>query len=121
MASPLPPKVKKATKRTNARGVVTASRSRSEMGTVIEEHQRSHEIEDTVECANPAYVGVNQGMTKNMGDFNSVKIGVHVSLPCLPDEDDIRRAYVKATKLVNEFMDEEYEAAVGDDDGRDDD
>jgi hypothetical protein len=51
-----------------------------------------------------------------MGDYNSVKLNVHVSLPCLPHDDDVRRAHVRASKLVNEFLDEEYEKAISDQD-----
>lgn len=104
-----PNSVKKRTKRSGGRGTVTTSRKTTGRDEVTE----TKDFADETECANPAYVGVTQGMTKNMGDYNSVKIGVHISIPCLPEDDDIRRAYARASKLASEFMDEEYEQAVG--------
>jgi hypothetical protein len=106
---PTPPKVRSRVQRATGRGTVTTSRQINRE----EEVSDTRDFEDEVNCPNPAYVSVSQGMTKNMGDYNSVKINVHVSLPCLPYDDDIRRAHVRASKLVNEFLDEEYEAAVG--------
>ena len=50
--------------------------------------------EDTIltrkfrEGEHPAYVKVGAGMTINLGDFNSLRIDVSVSLPCLPEEID---------------------------------
>lgn len=76
----------------------------------------SREFEEEVSTPDPAYVSVGGGLTKNMGDYNSVKISVSVTLPCDPDEDSVRECYEKTSKLVDEFLDDEYAAAIADDD-----
>jgi hypothetical protein len=34
----------------------------------------------------PAYVRVSQGMTKNMGNYESLRVDVAITLPCYPEE-----------------------------------
>ena len=111
-----PPKVRSKVQRATGRGTVTTSRQQNRGAERGEEVSDTRDFEDEVNCPNPAYVSVSQGLTKNMGDYNSVKLNVHVSLPCLPHDDDVRRAHVRASKLVNEFLDEEYEKAISDQD-----
>jgi hypothetical protein len=75
----------------------------------------SKEFTEKVDHPNPAYVGVDGGLTKNLGNFESARISVSVTMPCAPTEAAIRKAYDKASALVDEFMDLEYKKAVGDD------
>jgi len=103
-------KVRSRTVKSGGNGSVTTTRR----VTGAEEVSQTRNFQDQVNCPNPAYVGVNQNLTKNMGDYNSIKIGVHVSIPCLPDDDSIRDAYDRATELVGEFLDAEYDAAIAD-------
>lgn len=53
----------------------------------------------------PAFVRVSVGNTYNMGDFNSLRIDVSVTLPCLPSEVD--DAYNQASEFCAEKMREE--------------
>lgn len=103
-----PTKVRSRTKKTGGRGTITTSHQLKGRDDISE----TRDFEDEIDCPNPAYVSVNQGMTKNLGDYNSVKIAVHVSLPSLPYDDDIKRTYQRASNLVNEFLDEEYTKAI---------
>lgn len=54
-----------------------------------------------------ARVTVSSHMTKNLGNYESARIGVEVSLPCFPVEDEIVRAYDKAASLIVEILDEQ--------------
>lgn len=57
------------------------------------------------EGEHPAYVKVGAGMTIPLGQYESLRIDVSVSLPCLPSEID--DAYVTASDYVAEKLGEE--------------
>lgn len=61
----------------------------------------------------PAYVRVSASTTKNLGDFNSVKVSVDVSLPCYPEGTEIDRAYDICSAWVNQKIQDEVEYALG--------
>lgn len=61
---------------------------------------------------NPAVVGLKGGITKNMGDYNSVKVEVFASVPCDPTAESMRKAKGFLSEMVDEFMDEEYSKAI---------
>lgn len=65
------------------------------------------------ESTNPqatASVSVGVGLTKNLGNYESVKISISLTVPCLPTEDDIEETYTNAKNWVdtkvNEINDE---------------
>ena len=98
-----PTNIRARTRKSGGRGTVTTSRKVSGE----EDVEESHEVEAELNTVNPAYVGVTQGLTKNVGDYNSVKIGVSVSLPCNPNEDEKRLAYQPSTNFANTIIDED--------------
>lgn len=59
-----------------------------------------------------ARVTVNASYTKNLGNYESARIGVEVSLPCFPVEEEIVRAYDTSQKLMAEMLQEQV-AALG--------
>lgn len=59
------------------------------------------------EVAHPALVRVGVGTTINMENYESMRIDVHVTLPCHPD--DIEDTYLKASEFVGEKLREEEE------------
>lgn len=59
------------------------------------------------------YVNVDGGITKNMGDYNSVRVRVSISLPCYPEDTEIRRAYQHASTLIDELLPAELDKACG--------
>lgn len=74
----------------------------------------SNESKETTDSAyvelntpSPAYVKVSGGLTKNMGDYNSVRIDVAVTMPCLPTDQDVRSTYESVSKLVDELLSKE--------------
>jgi hypothetical protein len=56
-----------------------------------------------------ARVTVTSHITKNLGNYESAKLGVEVSLPCFPIEEEIVRAYDKAQTLVAEILIEQLD------------
>lgn len=59
------------------------------------------------------HVSVAGGVTRNMGDFNNVKVYVSVSLPCYPEDTEVRRAYMHASTLIDELLPSELDKAMG--------
>lgn len=55
--------------------------------------------------AEPAYVSVKNGFTKNMGNYESARVEVMVSFPCYPE--DIVDTYKDVKKIVNGIMGDE--------------
>jgi hypothetical protein len=56
------------------------------------------ELEFPGVCENPATVRVTAGITKNMGNYNSLKVEVAVSVPCHPTRVE------ETTALLKEFV-----------------
>lgn len=48
-----------------------------------------------------ANVGVSMGATKNLGNFNNMKVNVSLHLPCLNNPESIDEAYTKAISWVD--------------------
>lgn len=67
----------------------------------------------------PAFAGptgtvtVEGGITRNMGDFNSVRVRVAVTLPCYPEDSEIRRAYEHGSVMIDELLPMELDKAMG--------
>ena len=105
--------IRKRTRKRAARGSVQTSRTtRSNNG---EEVTKEDSKELTEEVADDVgYITVSGGLTKNLGDFNSCKVSVSVTLP-FTDEGDasVRKAYKRNTEMVDEFLDSEYKKAMG--------
>lgn len=52
----------------------------------------------------PATVVVSTQMTQNLGNYNSLKVGVSLSMPCLPDEVD--KTFEDVAQWVSQKIDE---------------
>lgn len=48
---------------------------------------------------NPAYLNISAGMTKNLGDFNSARVSISITYPCVPD--DIEESYEKLKNWID--------------------
>lgn len=62
---------------------------------------------------NPAYVGVNAAATINLGNYESMKIGISISRPCLPTDKAIKRMYRKVAKTVARLVKQEEDYIRG--------
>lgn len=60
-----------------------------------------------------AYVRVGGSVTKNLGDYNSAKVEVSVSLPCYPTPEEIDRTYREASLMVDGYVGRELDIATG--------
>ena len=64
-------------------------------------------------CDHPARVRVEGSITQNMGDFNSVRVGVMIEIPCIPTEEAIAETYDIASEWVDDKLSNELDIAVG--------
>lgn len=48
---------------------------------------------------NPAYLNISAGMTKNLGDFNSARVSISITYPCIPEE--IEESYDKLKNWID--------------------
>lgn len=108
---------RKRTRRASGRGSVVKQSTVLVEGETDETSSEISEDFDVPLSGNqePAYVSVTGGMTKNLGDYNSAKLSVTVTLPFdyTGEDSEVRDAYAKSSALVDEFLDEEYKKAVG--------
>lgn len=113
-------KRKRRRRQTTRTGSALASREKKVDGEVTEDAPRTSEHIDTPDPHDEVgTVAVGGSLTKNLGDFNSVKVSTVVTLPVGISEEDwpayreqVRLTKTRASELVEEFLDEEYEAAV---------
>lgn len=60
-----------------------------------------------------ARVRVEGSVTQNMGDYNSVRVGVVIERPCLNTDESIRACYDETSRLVDEMVQTELDIATG--------
>ena len=58
----------------------------------------------------PGRVTVSGQVVKNLGNFESARVGVEISLPCLPTEEEVVRVYGNLQALVGEMLEEQLNA-----------
>lgn len=73
--------------------------------------QETHEAGYFPPGVEPALVRVSAGSTINLGNFESMRIDVSVTLPCRVE--DIDDTYLQASEFVSEKMAEEEEVWMG--------
>lgn len=59
----------------------------------------------------PAYVRVNAGVTKNLGNYESLRVDVSLTVPCYVEE--IEKVQPRVAGLVADMLDKEVEEYVG--------
>lgn len=55
----------------------------------------------------PATITVSSGITLNLGNYESLRIDVGISLPCKPTKKDVEDTYTKALQFVEEKLAEQ--------------
>lgn len=100
---------------TTKRGSVTTTRSyKHKDGT--EDHVPSMSKEFDVDLEDLRYAGhvsVSGALTRNMGDYNNVKVGIMVTLPAdYRTDEGMDAAKERAARLLDKYLDEEYKVAV---------
>jgi hypothetical protein len=71
------------------------------------EEERQEVIEVRKFEVEPAYIRVNAGVTKNMGNYESLRIDVSLSVPCYVEEMD--KVFPKVADMVAAYLDIEKE------------
>lgn len=60
-----------------------------------------------------AYMRVEGSVTRNMGDYNSVRVAVMVEMPCYPTNAEVDRCYLWCSEKVEDKIQEELRVATG--------
>ena len=86
-------------------GTLSVTVKQTQVGTVNKDSEEREQIEVSRFVTDPAYVTFACGATLNMGNYQSLRIDVRVSLPCYIEEiDDM---YITAKKWVDERLNKE--------------
>lgn len=94
------------------KGTITVIRPQYDIGGEKTSETEIREIETPLFDGPVAYVRVGSSITKNMGNFNSIKADVSVSLPCYATESEVVRVADLASELVHNILYAEVENAV---------
>ena len=80
---------------------ITASRAYVTGGTTVSEDSGVEELEVRKFEVEPAYISVNHGRTANLGNYESARVDVRVSVPCYAEEIEEAIAYADVTASDN--------------------
>lgn len=67
-------------------GTIKVFRAFSSGGELMSEDEGVEDLEVREFKVDPAYISVNHGRTVNIGNFESVRVDVRVSIPCYKEE-----------------------------------
>lgn len=59
-----------------------------------------------------ATVSVGKKLTINLGNYESISVSVHLSMPCKPEKDAVNNMYTKVNKWVDSRVAEERNSVV---------
>jgi hypothetical protein len=98
--------VERVRRRTRRPEVATADETIRVMSSAfgVEESERE-DIETRKFAAEPAYVRINAGVTKNMGNYESLRLDVSVTVPCYTEE--IEEVAERVSDKVAEMLEDE--------------
>ena len=112
MTAPIPAAA--ARTRTRPTAAISTSRETSVRGESIEKVENTDKVDVSLEnIRNPAYVMIKGGLTKNIGNFESVRVDVSVSMPCAPNDQAILETYGKVSLMVDDLITREQAIALG--------
>ncbi len=103
-----------------ARGAAVKEMGKRVSHRVVKDHhgyEEENELVEDVTSASfppgvePAFVRVAAGGTYNLGNFESMRLDVSVTLPCMPD--DIEATYERASDFVSVKLGEEENLWLG--------
>ena len=67
-------------------GEVTVTSSLSRMREIIKQDARTEKFTVRPFASEVAHVSVRKGLTRNLGDFESARVDVTLTMPCYPEE-----------------------------------
>lgn len=82
-----------------------------EAGEVVKTQSKEFEKEKVVP-EQYSKIGVSREFTKNLGNYQSVKGGVWVEVPCGVSKDELREAYLEAGTMIANYAAEELQDAI---------
>lgn len=91
-------------------GTIKVHRAYDSMGTLMDEVEGVEDLEVKTFVTEPSYISVNHGRTINLGNYESARIDVRISVPCYQSE--IPEALLYADKLAYEFMEDSIKEYV---------
>lgn len=80
-------------------GNIKVYRSYTSSGVLMSEDEGLEELEVSRFEVEPAYVSVNHGRTVNLGNYESAKVDVRVSVPCYREEIEPAIIYADTTAI----------------------
>lgn len=92
---------------------ITVNRAQYQMGQLVSEDGETTTVNVPAFVGPVGHVNVTGSVTRNLGNYNGVKVSVSVSLPCYPELSEVRRAYNTASVLIDELIPAEMDKAVG--------
>lgn len=91
----------------NANSKLTISKTKHKVPKPDEVTETTMGIQTFPEGIEPAYVMFKEGLTKNLGDFEYLRLDISVSMPCLPE--DIEKTYLKCKTFVESTLKREID------------
>lgn len=89
------------------RGTRTTTTSHNTRPDLDREQQEQLEEVTFPPGVEPARVHVGAGTTRNMGNFESMRMDVSVTIPCMPTPEGIEAAYIQASDFCAVKLEEE--------------
>lgn len=68
-------------------------------GSVIEESEELGHVKSSTPMAS---LHISMGITRNLGNYESVKVSIGITLPCLPTQEDIEDSYTEGKSWVDD-------------------
>jgi hypothetical protein len=100
-------------KKTQNEGVIDLKRVRYVSGELAEESENTETVPcPTFDNVETGRINVRGSVTRNLGNFNSVRVEVGVELPTLPELSEVDRVYDICSKFVEHKLKDELDNAT---------
>lgn len=100
--------------RTRSEGTLHVSITRRRAGSEPEElRNETIRVMSTEDIKNPAYVGVSPRYTKNLGNYESLQMGIICVLPCEATKEGVEGAFQRASDFAAAEMEKNMKAFIG--------
>lgn len=94
-------------------GIEYTSKTEKQSGVVEEKTEELEHTKTVVSDKSLTRLKVGGSVTKNMGNYNSIKIEVMLEIPCKSTKQSLQKAYIYASEWVSSRIDEEIAIAEG--------
>ena len=96
--------------RVRQNGLVITTIEHKDGRNVVGTDQKEEIIDMAGEDTKTASVSVGLGMTINLGNYQSAKVDVHVTLPSDPDKESLEKTYKDAVDFCKDHVKKEAQA-----------